>query len=62
MKLNNNLLPKNKYSIEVLSTTECIHQFYFYGTRQELYDKVDELQVKGNIILKIKEKLIWEQH
>lgn len=55
MKLNNNLLPKNKYSIEVLSTTECIHQFYFYGTRQELYDKVDELQVKGNIILKIKE-------
>jgi hypothetical protein len=56
--IKHNFLPVNKYSIEILSTAECIHQFYFYGARQELYDKVDELQEKGNIILKIKEELI----
>lgn len=55
MKINNNLLPKNKYSIEILSTTECIHQFYFYSTLKELYKKIEELQNKGDIIRKVDE-------
>ena len=51
----NNFHPINKYSIEILSTTECIHQFYFYGTLKELYKKIEELQNKGDIIRKVDE-------
>lgn len=53
--IKHDLLPVNKYSIEILSTAECIHQFYFYSTLKELYKKIEELQNKGDIIRKVDE-------